>query len=49
LSLQAVFYLLGTILLVLEAVGIRPPRVSLGWLGLACWLFAFGVLPAIRS
>jgi hypothetical protein len=49
LSLQAVFYLLGTILLVLEAVGVRAPRVSLGWLGLASWLFAFGVLPAIQA
>jgi len=40
-------YLLGTIGLALEAVGVRPPRVSLGWLGLTLIAFAALILPEI--
>lgn len=45
----ALFLLIvGLILLLLAAFGINPPRVSLGWLGLALWLFAVGILPALH-
>lgn len=46
LTLQLFLFLLAFVLLVLAAVGVNPPRVSLGWLGLAVWLFAAGILPA---
>jgi len=35
------------ILLLLAAFGIGAPRLSLGWLGLALWLLAVGILPAL--
>ena len=34
-----IFLILAFILLLLEALGVKAPRVSLGWLGLACWVF----------
>lgn len=34
-------------LLLLAAFNVNPPRVSLGWLGLALWLLAVGILPAL--
>jgi hypothetical protein len=48
MSLQVFLYVLGAILLALAALGVNLPRVSLGWLGLAVVVFAFGVLPAIH-
>lgn len=45
MSVQLFLYLLGTIGLVLEAVGVRLPRVSFGWLGLALIAFAALLLP----
>jgi hypothetical protein len=35
--LYAVLLLLAVVLLLLAAFGVAHPRVSLGWLGLACW------------
>jgi len=29
--------LVAIVLLALQAFGVNAPRVSLGWLGLACW------------
>lgn len=47
MSLSLFLYLLATILIGLAAFGINPPRVALGWLGLALAVFTFGVLPAL--
>jgi hypothetical protein len=48
MTLQLLLYLLGFVCLILAAVGVGVPRVSLGWLGLALWLFAAAILPAIQ-
>ncbi|MBF9130426.1 hypothetical protein I0C86_15875 [Plantactinospora sp. S1510] len=40
-------YILGTICLALEAVGVRVPRVSFGWIGLTLIAFAALILPEI--
>lgn len=45
--IQLLLYVVALILLVLAALGVAAPRVHLGWLGLAVWLFAVGVLPAL--
>jgi hypothetical protein len=47
MTLQLVLYLIALILLILAALGVASRRVSLGWLGLAVWLFAAAVLPAL--
>ncbi|MEO3922697.1 hypothetical protein ABGB07_02260 [Micromonosporaceae bacterium B7E4] len=47
MSLQLFLYLVAVVLLVLAAFGVPARRVSLGWLGLAVWLFAAGILPAL--
>jgi hypothetical protein len=47
MTLQLFLYLLGLVLLVVAAFGVSLPRVHLGWLGLALWLFAAAILPAI--
>lgn len=45
--LALLLYLLATILLTLAAFGVGTSRVSLGWLGLAVFVFTAGVLPAL--
>lgn len=40
--------IIALVLLLLAAFGVNPPRVSLGWLGLALWLLAVGILPALH-
>jgi hypothetical protein len=45
MSLSLFFYIIATILLVLAAIGVGVRRVSLGWLGLALWLFTYALLP----
>lgn len=47
MTLQLFLYLLALVLLVVAAFGVSLPRVSLDWLGMALWLFAFAILPAI--
>lgn len=47
MSVQLFLYLLATILITLAAFGVTLPRVHFGWLGLAVWLFAAGILPAL--
>jgi len=42
---QAFLYLVGLVLLLLAGFGVNAPRAQLGWLGLACWLFAFAITP----
>ena len=49
MTLQMFFYLLALVLLVLAGFGVAVRRVSLGWLGLACWLFAAAVLPTLTA
>lgn len=45
---RAVLYVAAVVLLVLAALGVAPPRVSLALLGAACALLAFA-LPAIAA
>jgi hypothetical protein len=45
MTVSALLYILAVILLFLAAIGVNPPRVSLGWLGAAIALFAFAILP----
>lgn len=47
MTVQLLLYLLGTIGLALEAVGVRLPRLSFGWLGLTVLAFAALILPAL--
>lgn len=47
MSVELFLLIVAAILLVLAALGLNPPRVSLGWFGLALWLFAVGILPAL--
>ena len=35
--------LMAIVLLALQAFGVNAPRVSLGWLGLACWALSTAV------
>jgi hypothetical protein len=46
-TLSLFLYILGTIALALEAIGVRAPRVSLGWLGLTLIAFTALILPEI--
>lgn len=46
MTVKLLLYFIAFALLLLAGLGINPPRVSLGWLGLAVWLFAAGILPA---
>jgi hypothetical protein len=46
--LQLVLYIAGLVLLILAGINVGHPRVNLGWLGMACWLTAYAILPAIR-
>lgn len=45
--MQLVLYLIAVILITLAAFGVSPPRVSLGWLGLAVAWFAHALLPLL--
>ena len=45
ITAEVLLYAIAVILLVIGALGIGK-RVTLGWLGLAVAVFAFGVLPA---
>jgi len=47
MTIQLFLYLLAVILVTLSAFGVNPPRVHLGWLGLALWLFATSILPSL--
>jgi hypothetical protein len=47
MTLILLLYIIALILLLLAALGVSPPRVSLGWLGLALWLFTAAVLPSL--
>ena len=40
-------YVLALVLLVLAAFGVSLPRLHFGWLGMALWLFAAAILPAL--
>jgi hypothetical protein len=46
MSPTLMLYLVSFVLLLLAAVGVSAPRVSLGWLGLALWLAADRLLRA---
>lgn len=45
--LSLLLYVVALVLLLLAAFGVSAPRVSLGWLGLALWLFTSALLPHI--
>jgi hypothetical protein len=45
MTISLLLYIIALILLLLAAFGVNPPRVSLGWLGLALWLFTAAILP----
>lgn len=45
-SVSLFLYFVAFVLLVLAAFGVSARRVSLGWLGLALWLFTAAILPA---
>lgn len=45
--LTVVLYIVATTLLACAAAGV-PSRIGLGWLGLAVFVFTFGVLPHIH-
>jgi hypothetical protein len=45
MTISLFLYILAVILLFLAAIGVNPPRVSLGWLGLTLWLFTYALLP----
>ena len=47
--LQIALYILGVVFLAIEAFGVRPNRVSLGWLGLAVIAFTATLLDKIGS
>jgi hypothetical protein len=40
MSINLILYVVALILLLLAAIGVSVPRVSLGWLGLFFWLLA---------
>lgn len=46
-TLQLILYVTALVLLVLAAVGVGAPRVSLGWAGVACWLTAAVFVPML--
>jgi hypothetical protein len=46
-SVELFLYLIAVIFLCLAAFGVSLPRVHFGWLGLAVWLLAAGILPAL--
>ena len=37
-TLVLILFVLGLVLVVLEAFGIHHPRVKFGWLGVGCWM-----------
>ena len=43
--LALVLYVIACVLLVLAASNVGHPKLSLGWLGLAIWLFTATLLP----
>jgi hypothetical protein len=47
MTLSLLLYIIALILLVLAALGVSPPRVSLLALGLALWLFTAAILPSL--
>lgn len=49
MNLSLFLYLVALILIGLAAFGVNPPRVALGWLGLALAVFTFGVLPGLNA
>jgi hypothetical protein len=46
MSVSLLLYLIAFIFLLLAALGVAVPRVSVGWLGLALWLLAERLLGA---
>lgn len=48
MTVALILLVLAFVLLLLAAFNVNPPRVSLGWLGLALWLLAVGILPALN-
>ena len=44
---RLLLYVIALVLLILAAFGATFRRVSFGWLGLAVWLFAYAILPAL--
>ena len=40
MTIQLFLMVLALVCLLLAAIGVNPPRVSLGWLGLFCWLLS---------
>ena len=40
-------YVVALVLLVLAGLGVGAPRMHLGWLGMALWLLAAAILPAL--
>lgn len=47
MTIALILLIIAFILLLLAAFGVSPRPVSLGWLGLALWLLAVGILPAL--
>lgn len=48
MTVAVILLVAGFILLTLATFGVGAPRVSLGWAGLALWLLATGILPALN-
>lgn len=44
---QVIFYVAALLLLLAAAFSFAHPRVSFGWLGLACWLIAAVFVPML--
>lgn len=42
-----ILIVLGFVLLLLAGLNVGHPRVSLGWLGLACWIAAEHLIPLL--
>jgi hypothetical protein len=40
MSIAMLLYIVAFVLLLIAALGVAVPRISLGWLGLALWLLA---------
>jgi hypothetical protein len=45
MTLSLLLYIIALILLLLAALGVNAPRISLGWLGLAVITFTAFLLP----
>ena len=47
MGVSTLVYIIAFVLLLVAALGVAVPRISLGWLGLALWLLADKLLGAL--